>query len=86
MLPRIIVISVSAPGIDDPIYPKESLRRDYKEGMVTGISFCLLAMPSLLSQQEDETDGAGAADTANRLDAVTRARIVDALEDLTELH
>ncbi len=76
---NIIIIVASSAGVDDPVYSRESLRRDYKEGMVMGISFCLFAMPSLVgSASDDETDGGFGMTRA------AKVRVVDALKDLAE--
>ena len=93
-------------GLDESVYSMDELRRDYKEGLVLGIAFCLFAMPDLMADKEEEdhqrrrardlwattsgeegggdtVDGVGGDDI--RLGAAVTEKILEALEELTEV-
>ncbi len=93
-------------GLDESVYSMDELRRDYKEGLVLGIAFCLFAMPDLMADKEEEdhqrrrarelwattsgeeggdtVDGVGGGDDI-RLGAAVTEKILEALEELTEV-
>ena len=43
-------------GYASGFYSASDLRSDYRRGLVSGITFCLFALPMLTSRESDEVD------------------------------
>ena len=77
--------------MEDFHYSLESLKKDYKSGMILGISFCLFALPSLTRTNSnanqldpnDEIDGNN-KNFEEEIDEIVRQKVIDGMLDICE--
>ena len=64
------LIITHSSGFSSGFYSASDLRSDYRRGLVSAITFCLFAMPMLMSQESDEVDAGRGVDDVPEGDQV----------------